>query len=214
MAPLVAMRVPCEDRRIGSGTAVAPLRDMKATELLTQQHREVSRLFKAIEDTDDKNEKKQLFLELASNLVAHDGIERDIFYPACEEALGMDDQLGEALVEHGTIEFGLYQSNEAVGKDDFDFKVTVLKELVEHHVEEEEKEFFPKVEKALGEDSLNMLGEEMEEAFEDAREEDFQKPLYENLQQVFAGALKTTPKDEAEEQSKAPSGKRKARKSA
>ena len=49
---------------------------MKATELLTQQHREVSRLFKAIEATEDKQEKKKLFVELAANLVAHDGIER------------------------------------------------------------------------------------------------------------------------------------------
>jgi hemerythrin-like domain-containing protein len=88
----------------------------------------------------------------------------------------------------------LYQANEAIGKEDFDFKVTVLKELVEHHVEEEEKEFFPKVEKALGNDSLELLTEEMQEAFEDAREGDFQEPLYENLRQVFAGAIKTEPK--------------------
>lgn len=57
---------------------------MKATELLKQQHREVSRLFQAIEDTEDVAEKKSYFLQLASNLVAHDGIERKIFYPACE----------------------------------------------------------------------------------------------------------------------------------
>ena len=118
---------------------------MKATELLTQQHREVARLFKAIEASEDEAEKKQLFLEVASNLVAHDGIERDTFYPACEEALGMNDLLGEALVEHGVIEFGVYQANQALGQEDFDFKVKVLSELVEHHVEEEEKEFFPKV---------------------------------------------------------------------
>jgi len=83
---------------------------MKATELLKQQHGEVSRLFKAIEKTDNPAEKKSYFLELASNLVAHDGIERKIFYPACEETMGMDDMLGEALVEHGVIEFSLYQA--------------------------------------------------------------------------------------------------------
>ncbi len=191
---------------------------MKATELLTQQHKEVARLFKAIEASDDENEKKQLFLEVASNLVSHDGIERDIFYPACEEALGMNDLLGEALVEHGVIEFGVYQANQAIGQDDFDFKVKVLSELVEHHVEEEEKEFFPKVEKALGSDTLNELGEEMEDAFQEMRSEDFRTPLFNNLQEVFAGALKTTPADEQEEQTEIKqggSGKRKtARKSA
>ncbi|MES1183650.1 MAG: hemerythrin domain-containing protein [Myxococcales bacterium] len=168
---------------------------MKATDLLKQQHDEVARLFKAIENTDDGADKKAHFLELASNLVGHDGIEREIFYPACEEAMGLNDELGEALVEHGVIEFALYQANEALGKDDFDFKVTVLKELVEHHVKEEEDEFFPKAEKALGDDSLELLTEELQEAFEDARQSDFQTPLYENLRQVFAGALKTEPRE-------------------
>ncbi len=188
---------------------------MKATDLLKQQHQEVSRLFKAIESAKGKADKRRLFMELASNLVAHDGIERDIFYPACEDTMGLSDDLGEALVEHGVIEFALYQSNEALDEDDFDFKCKVLSEMVEHHVEEEEKEFFPKVEKALSAESLESLGEDMAEAFDEARSEDFQTPLYRNLKEVFAGALKTTPADEAEEaEAKSPSGKRKARKSA
>jgi hemerythrin-like domain-containing protein len=188
---------------------------MKATALLTQQHREVARLFEAIEASDDAAEKKQLFLELASNLVAHDGIERDIFYPACEEAMGMDELLGEALVEHGVIEFGVYQANQALGEDDFEFKCKVLGELVEHHVKEEEQDFFPRAEKALGADTLDELGEEMLDAFEEARAEDFRSPLFNNLREVFAGALKTTPADEQPDgtdvkRAPAGSGKRKA----
>lgn len=192
------------------------LATMKATDLLKRQHQEVSRLFKAIESAKGKAEKRQLFAELASNLVAHDGIERDIFYPACEETMGLNDDLGEALVEHGVIEFSLYQCNEALGEDDFDFKCKVLSELVEHHVEEEEKEFFPKVEKALPAESLESLGEDMAEAFDEARADDFREPLYRNLKEVLAGALKTTPADEAEKAGAAetPSGRRKASKSA
>lgn len=182
---------------------------MKATALLKKQHQEVARLFKAIEAATDAGDKKALFLELAANLVGHDGIERQIFYPACEEAMGLNDDLGEALVEHGVIEFSLYQANEALGKDDFDFKVKVLKEMVEHHVEEEEEEFFPKVEKALGNDSLELLSEEMQEAFEDALAGDFQQPLYDNLRQVFAGAIKPEP-----QQSEPAKPKPKTRKSA
>ena len=183
---------------------------MKATELLKKQHQEVARLFKAIESADSAADKKALFLDLASNLVGHDGIEREIFYPACEEAMGLNDELGEALVEHGVIEFSLYQANEALGKDDFDFKVKVLKEMVEHHVEEEEEEFFPKAEKALGDDSLELLSEEMEEAFEDARASDFQQPLYENLRQVFAGVLKPEPAKSEPAKAKRPSKNRKS----
>ncbi|RYZ04659.1 MAG: hemerythrin domain-containing protein [Myxococcales bacterium] len=167
---------------------------MKATDLLTQQHQTVSRLFKAIESAKSGEDKQKLFRELASNLTAHDGIERETFYPACKEVMGLNDDLGEALVEHGVIEFALYQANEAVGEDDFDFKCKVLQELVEHHVKEEEEEFFPKVEKAIEASTLESLGEEMEEDFEDKLEEDFQEPLYENLRQVLAGLLETEPK--------------------
>jgi hemerythrin-like domain-containing protein len=166
---------------------------MKATELLIKQHHVVARLFKAIEAAESETEKTALFRDLASNLAAHDGIEREIFYPACEAAMGLNDELGEALVEHGVIEFCLYQANEAIGKPDFAFKCKVLKELVEHHVEEEEEEFFPKTEKALGADLLETLGEEMEDAFDEARQDDFQAPLYENLRQVFAGVLQPVP---------------------
>jgi hypothetical protein len=168
---------------------------MKATDLLIKQHHVVARLFKAIETAETDADKKTLFVELASNLAAHDGIEREIFYPACQDAMGLNDELGEALVEHGVIEFCLYQANEALGKPDFDFKCKVLKELVEHHVKEEEGEFFPKTESALGADLLEALGEEMEDAFDEAREEDFQTPLYENLRQVFAGVLQPVSAD-------------------
>src|SRR5829696_3515737 len=128
---------------------------MNAIELLKEHHREVQDLFKKIEATEQVNEKKTLFRQLAGKLVGHDGIERQIFYPACEEALGLTDELGEALVEHGVVEFSLYQADQALGAPDFDFKVKVLQELLEHHIKEEEDEFFPKVQKALGDEQLD-----------------------------------------------------------
>jgi hemerythrin superfamily protein len=163
---------------------------MKATDLLKSQHREVESLFKRIEKAKQDEQKQELFEELASNLVAHDAIEREIFYPACEEEMGMDELLGEALVEHGVVEFSLYQADQSQGDEDFEFKCTVLKEVVEHHVKDEEKEFFPKVEKALGKARLEELAEQMEERFEAAKAEDFRTPLQRNLKEVLAGALK------------------------
>jgi hypothetical protein len=182
---------------------------MDAIELLKQQHREVEELFSKIENAEQQAEKASLFHELASKLVGHDAIEREIFYPACEEAMGLNDELGEALVEHGVVEFSLYQADQALGEEDFDFKVTVLKELVQHHVEEEEKEFLPKAKKALGDEELDELGEEMMDAFEDATSEDYHAPLFENLRQVLAGTLKPVPRDdEADEEDERPSSKR------
>ena len=164
---------------------------MKATDLLKSQHKDVADLFKRIEKSKKDEEKRELFEELASSLAAHDAIEREIFYPACEEKMGLTDLLNEAIVEHGVVEFSLYLADQALGDDDFDAKVTVLKDVVEHHVEEEEKEFFPKVERALGAEKLKELAVEMKARFEEAKSEDFRGPLHENLREVLAGATRT-----------------------
>ena len=107
--------------------------------------------------------------------------------------MGITDLLGEALAEHDVVEFCLYLADEACGKDDFDYKLTVLKEIVEHHVGEEEKEFFPRVEKALGGPLLEELCVQMEARFEEARAADFRGPLHENLRQVLDGVLEPAP---------------------
>jgi hemerythrin superfamily protein len=192
---------------------------MNAIELLKQQHREVERLFESVEGAKGQDEQLELFQELASKLVGHDGIEREIFYPACEEALGMNEELAEALVEHGVVEFSLYQADQASGEPDFDAKVSVLKELLAHHIQEEEAQFFPKVQKALGDEKLELLGEELSEAFEDLVGEDYHVPLFENLRQVLAGTLKPNIEDPDEEDGAKPRrrssrGRRRSRQSA
>jgi len=186
---------------------------MKATDLLKQQHEDVKALFKALEGAESEDKKIEIFEELASSLVAHDAIEREIFYPACEEALGMNSLLGEALVEHGIVEFSLYQADQAAGKPDFEFKCSVLQEMLEHHIEEEENEFFSKVEKRIGAEQLQELARVMEQRFEEAREQDFREPLHDNLKQVLAGALKPTPGGAADEE-RLSTRQKKARKSA
>ena len=163
-----------------------------AIALLKKQHVEVKALFKRIEKASGRAAKAKLFETLASKLVGHDAIEREIFYPACEKAMGMTDLLSEALVEHGVVEFSLYQADEAQMTDAFSAKCQVLSEIVAHHVEEEQDEFFPKVEKALGKERLLELGAQMHARFEQVVSRDFRTPLHANLKQVLAGALKTT----------------------
>ena len=160
-----------------------------ATKLLVKQHELVKALFKKIERAETYAEKTHLFEEVAGNLVAHDAIEREIFYPACEKAMGMTDLLGEALVEHGVIEFCVYEADRAK-KDDFAFKCQVLSEMVLHHVKEEEREFFPRAEKALGRARLERIGQQMLVRFEQAKAGDFREALYANLKQVLAGTTK------------------------
>jgi len=160
-----------------------------ATKLLVKQHEVVKALFKQIEHADARAKKLELFEELARNLVAHDAIEREIFYPACEKAMGMTDLLGEALVEHGVIEFCVYEADQAKAED-FGFKCQVLSELVLHHAKEEENEFFPRVQKALGTPRLERLGAQMQARFEQLKAGDFRARVYDNLKQVLAGAIK------------------------
>jgi hemerythrin superfamily protein len=164
--------------------------DDSATSLLIRQHREVKKLFEAMEEAPHRAEKTKRFETLARTLVAHDAIEREILYPACEKKMGMTKLLGEALVEHGVIEFCLYEADRARQGRDFDFKCQVLSEMVLHHVKEEEQDFFPQVEQAFGLKQLEALGKSMQVRFVAAQREDFRSALVANLRRVLAGTLK------------------------
>ena len=176
----------------------SPAGAQNAIDLLLGQHKQVKALFKGIEKASGRAQKIKLFEQLAAKLVGHDAIEREIFYPACEKGMGMTDLLGEALVEHGVVEFSLYQADQARQAKDFEFKCEVLSEIVEHHVKEEEEDFFPKVAKALGSDKLAELGARMKARFDETQASgDFRTPLQGNLKQVLAGALKPSKRSPA-----------------
>ena len=134
-----------------------------AVELLTQQHREVEEMFERFEKMTDraKVSKKKLADEICNALIMHTTIEEEIFYPATREASeDTEDMVDEAVVEHASAKDLIAQILEMDPGDDlYDAKVKVLSEMIEHHVEEEEKEMFPKM-KELKLD-LQALGQEM-----------------------------------------------------
>lgn len=161
---------------------------MKATELLKQQHEEVKTMFQELEKSSAGQERRRLFEELATSLMAHDLIEREIFYPACEAEADINGLVGEALAEHEVMHFGLYQTDQAKN-DGFSSRCSVLKEIVSHHVEEEEGELFPKIEKKIGKQRLEELGALMRERFHEASAEDYRGVLRESLQQAMNGLM-------------------------
>jgi hemerythrin superfamily protein len=163
---------------------------MKANELIQKQHRLVEDLFEQFEKARGA-QKGRVFEQIAKNLIAHDAIERELFYPACERAIDDEDILGESLVEHGVVEFCVFRADMNQGKDEFEQYVTVLKEMVMHHVKEEEKSLLPKAKRAMEREELESLGEQMEERFEQAMSEDFRPALRDALEQVLAGKTKT-----------------------
>jgi hemerythrin-like domain-containing protein len=134
-----------------------------AIALLTADHRQVSAMFKQFEELGEraKASKKKLADQICAALRVHTQIEEEIFYPAVREASkDLEDLVDEAVVEHASAKDLIEQLEAADPEDDlYDAKVKVLGEQVEHHVEEEEKEMFPKVRKlAL---DLAALGQQM-----------------------------------------------------
>jgi hemerythrin superfamily protein len=153
-----------------AGTEVALLETKEATvnaiDLLTEQHAEVDKLIAAIEK--GKGDKQALFEELADKLAAHATIEEKIFYPAVKAGT-TEELLHESVEEHLVIKRLLTDMMELDPDDDqFDAKLSVMKESIEHHAhKEEEKELFPKVKKLLTGEQLEALGGEMTAMFED-----------------------------------------------
>lgn len=137
---------------------------MDAIELLTQDHDNVKALFQQFEEAGEKAyvSKKKLATRICLELTKHATAEEEIFYPAVRRAAGENEDLvDEALVEHASAKELIAQILTMEASDDlFDAKVKVLSEQIEHHVEEEEGEMFPKAKKAKLD--LVALGEAIE----------------------------------------------------
>ncbi len=142
---------------------------MKATELLRKQHREVKALFKKIEKTEDADERRELMNQIDAKLRTHMHIEEEIFYPAVAEAGGKkaaEEMIPEAYEEHHVVKLVQAELPDMNPEDErFDAKMTVLSELIDHHVEEEEKAVYKAAER-LGAERLKELGEQMASAAE------------------------------------------------
>ncbi len=110
-----------------------------ATHLLAEDHRAVEGLFEQYEKAGGEGRKEKIARQICTELKIHSMIEEEIFYPALRGKISEDD-LDEAYVEHDGAKL-LINEIEAGGPDEeyYDAKVKVLKEQIEHHVEEEEK---------------------------------------------------------------------------
>jgi iron-sulfur cluster repair protein YtfE (RIC family) len=154
---------------------------MKPTTLLKKQHRHVEAIFKQLEAKPASS--RHLLDELANNLTAHMGIEQDIYYPAVR---AIDETLiNEAYEEHAVAELEMKRLLAADRNDPmFLAKLVTLKELIAHHVKEEEGELFPQVDKAMDSKTLDDLGSRMEETFATLLAAGHEELLSKNLSQT------------------------------
>jgi hemerythrin superfamily protein len=142
---------------------------MDAIKLLTQDHQTVRQLLTQLEETTTRAVKKRadLLAEIAVQLKAHTTIEEEIFYPAFKAAGDKSDDAMmyfEALEEHraaGDLVLPDLQ-NTPTDSEKFSGRAKVLKELVEHHADEEEKEMFKRAKQLMNASELKTLGEQLE----------------------------------------------------
>jgi hemerythrin superfamily protein len=134
--------------------------DVDAIALLEEQHREVEKLFAALETAEGVRKRKQ-FADIADKLAIHATLEERHFYPEVK-AKGTEEILLESLEEHLGIKRVLTDLLAVdVGDATFDAKVKVLREQVEHHVGEEERDLFPEVRRLIDEPTLIAIAQLM-----------------------------------------------------
>jgi hemerythrin superfamily protein len=119
-----------------------------AIKLLKDDHREVEGWFDEFERARSDARKAELAAKICLALRVHTQIEEELFYPPSREVLKDDDIVDEAVVEHDAAKKLIAEIETMKPGDDlYDAKVTVLSEMIQHHVKEEEKEYFPRVRK-------------------------------------------------------------------
>jgi hemerythrin superfamily protein len=128
---------PASSSRSRSRSASAPA---DAVALLKADHRQVEEWFGQFEKTRSDDRKERLAQDICLALTVHAQIEEEIFYPAFLEAAGDEDIHHEAIIEHDGAKKLIAEIRQKGASDEyFDARVSVLAEMIKHHVKEEEQ---------------------------------------------------------------------------
>jgi len=139
--------------------------DMNALTLLKDDHDEMKKLLNKADDTTERAVKTRASLlhEIGVKLTAHEKIEEEIFYPALKEHPKAKDIVLEGYQEHHVVDLIIGELKDLDEDDEtWGAKFAVMKENIEHHIEEEEGEMFTKARAAFTTAELDELGERME----------------------------------------------------
>ena len=139
---------------------------MNPFELLKADHEKVSGIFDKLEKTTERaiKTREELFTQLKEELDIHAHIEETIFYPVLKREAETREITLEGFEEHHVIKTLLKELEDVpVESEQWTAKLKVLKENVEHHVEEEEDEMFKSAREAIDQAILDHLGTQMQE---------------------------------------------------
>jgi hypothetical protein len=147
---------------------------MDALTLLKTDHRKMRTLLDQLESTTERGvrTREQLFAQIKGELMVHEAIEEEIFYPELKAHPKAKDIVLEAYEEHHVVDL-LMGELEALSVDDESWgaKALVMKENVEHHMAEEEGDMFKKAEQVFDATELDDLGRRMAERKQSAAAE-------------------------------------------
>jgi hemerythrin superfamily protein len=137
---------------------------MDAMSLLKEDHEKVKKILGELESTTERGVKtrEELFTKVKQELVVHEAIEEEIFYPALKQHPKTKEIALEGYEEHHVVDTVMAEI-EGVAYDDekWGAKFKVMKENLEHHIEEEEGEMFKQAKQVFDEDELAQLGKAM-----------------------------------------------------
>jgi hypothetical protein len=137
---------------------------MDALSLLKEDHDKVKKMLNELDETTERaiKTREEVFTKLKRELEIHETIEEEILYPALKKHAEAKDIVLEAFEEHDVVNMILGELVETPYDDEtWGAKLTVMKENLEHHIEEEEDEMFKKARDIFDRDVLVALGEEM-----------------------------------------------------
>ncbi|KAF2395150.1 MULTISPECIES: hemerythrin domain-containing protein [Pseudomonas] len=141
---------------------------MNAIDLLKADHERVKGILGQLSESTERAVKKrtELIAKLEMEITIHTRLEEEVLYPAYKKAGGKEQEVMyyEAKEEHRTVDSLVLPDLKTTDPStpEFSGRVKVVKELLEHHIEEEETEMFPQAKKLLGKATLEELGQQME----------------------------------------------------
>jgi hemerythrin superfamily protein len=153
----------------GSAGAAVDEQELNAVDaitLLTNDHDELKKHLSDGEDTTEYavQRRAEILDTVSTLLTAHERIEEEIFYPALKEHPKAKDLVLEGYQEHHVVDLIVGELRDMVENDErWGAKFKVLKENIEHHIEEEEGEMFPTARRVFSETELDDLGTRMED---------------------------------------------------
>ena len=137
---------------------------MDALTLLKKDHDEVKKMLKDLDDTTDRaiKTRQNLFERLKFSLTVHEQMEEAVLYPALKEHAETKEIVLEAYEEHDVVDTIVGELEQTPFDDEtWHAKLTVMRENLLHHIQEEEDEMFGQVRRLFDKATLDSLGEQM-----------------------------------------------------